>query len=409
MKLIPAAALFSAAALFLSGCGSAAPDPSPTEFVPALSQQVETTPAETEPPAVPAKEILNGMTLREKVGQLFLVRPDALEFSISFEDLDNSRADGQSLLSDNMRENLRRYPVGGFIHFQKNIESPEQITDFNQELSASLPIPPFLATDEEGGLVARIANSPQFSVPKFQSAASVGERGPEASQEMGWIIGNYLREYGFNMDFAPVADVNTNPKNPVIGTRAFSDDPEQAALCARAMADGLRRNGIIPVFKHFPGHGDTAEDSHQQLAVSRKSKEELLSCEWIPFRQAEARECIMAGHIALPEVTGDMTPATFSREIITGCLKQELGYRGLIITDSLSMGAVLQHHDSAEAALLALEAGCDILLMPASLQEAFDGVLNAVKDGVFPEDQLNEIVLKILTAKIDYHIINPET
>ena len=403
--LIPAA-IFS---LLLSGCG-AAPEPPPvTEPIPMLTEApdepTETEARETEPPVPLEEQLLASMTLREKVGQLFLVRPDALDFSIPFEALDNSTIDGITALTYPMEENLKDYPVGGFVHFKKNIVTPEQIQSFNRELSGSMKIPPFLAVDEEGGLVARLGNTPSFGLPKFESAAAVGARGQEAAQEMGFLIGGYLKDNGFNMDFAPVADVNTNPGNPVIGTRAFSSQPREAAADARAMADGLRRNGILPTFKHFPGHGDTAEDSHQKLATSRKSHEELLSCEWIPFLQAEDQESIMVGHIALPEVTGDMTPATFSPQIITDILRQELDFQGLIITDSLSMGAVIHSYSSGEAALLALEAGCDLLLMPQSLQEAFDRVAEAVESGEFPEERLNEIVLKILKIKINYHII----
>ena len=226
-----------------------------------------------------------------------------------------------------------------------------------------------------------------------------------AAQDMGFTIGSYLKDYGFNMDFAPVADVNTNPGNPVIGSRAFSSNPRDAAVLARAMADGLRMQGILPVFKHFPGHGDTAQDSHLELAVSYKTREQLHSCEWIPFLQAEDRECIMVGHIALPEITGDMTPATFSPEIVTGILREELSYQGLIVTDSLSMGAVTKDHSSGEAALLALRAGSDLLLMPASFVEAFQAVEDAVEDGSFSMEELDARVLRILKAKYDYHII----
>ena len=222
---------------------------------------------------------------------------------------------------------------------------------------------------------------------------------------MGQTIGGYLKDYGFNMDFAPVADVNTNPGNRVIGTRAFSSDPETAALCVRAMADGLRQSGIIPVFKHFPGHGDTAEDSHQKIAVSYKTRQELLDCEWIPFLEAEDREAIMVGHIALPEITGDLTPATLSAAVVADCLRGSLSYQGLVITDSLAMGAVTQSYTPGEAAVAAIEAGCDILLMPPDLGEAFQAVMAAVEDGTIPESVLDRHVLRILNTKLDMHIL----
>ena len=400
-KWIPALLLV----LLLASC-STVPEHNSQPLIPELTEAAEETlPPQTEPSISPAEQLLGTMSLREKVGQLFIIRPDALELSIPFAALDNSRESGVTSLSSEMIKTLEAYPVGGFIHFQINILNPDQILSFNQELTQACRIPPFLAVDEEGGLVARLANDPSFSLPKFSSAADVGSQGAFAAQDMGSTIGSYLRDYGFNMDFAPVADVNTNPGNRVIGSRAFSSDPLEAALCSRSMADGLRMEGILPVFKHFPGHGDTREDSHQRIAVSNKTHQELETCEWIPFQQAEDRECIMIGHIALPEVTGDWVPATFSAPIVTGILREELNYQGLIVTDSLSMGAVIQNYSSGDAALKALGAGCQILLMPASLTEAFDAVVNAVESGTFPEESLNGIVLKILAAKIDYHII----
>lgn len=394
-----------AISLFLAGCGSETAEPLlPT--VPRLTEAPATTlPPEAETTCSPEENLLNTMTLREKVGQLFIIRPDALDLSLPQSLVDNSLEGGVTALSDGMRETLSQYPVGGFVHFQKNIVNPDQISSFNQALSGAMEIPPFIAVDEEGGLVARLADNPNFGLPRFDSAAAVGSRGMEAAQEMGSIIGGYLKEYGFHMDFAPVADVNTNPDNPVIGSRSFSSDPQEAALCVRSAADGLRMNGIIPVFKHFPGHGDTAQDSHQQIAVSQKTPQQLQDCEWIPFRQAESRECIMIGHIALPELTGDMTPATFSPMIVSGCLREELGFEGLIITDSLSMGAVIENYSPGEAAVKAFQAGCDILLMPASLTEAFDAMVRAVDEGVISEEALDLAVLRILRFKTDYHLL----
>ena len=208
------------------------------------------------------------------------------------------------------------------------------------------------------------------------------------------------------MNLAPVADVNTNPHNPIIGSRAFSENPEQAAVLSRAMADGLSAEQIIPVFKHFPGHGDTAEDSHLQLAVSHKSRQQMESCEWIPFHGAKKQDGIMVGHIAVPEITEDSTPASMSPTLVTEVLKEELGFEGLIMTDALEMKAITQTYTPAEAALNALQAGCDILLMPENFQEAFDGVLSAVESGDYPEEKLDRAVLKILRFKEKWGILN---
>ena len=216
---------------------------------------------------------------------------------------------------------------------------------------------------------------------------------------MGETIGAYLARYGFNLDFAPVADVNTNPNNVVIGTRAFSSDPMIAGQMAAAFASGLGQKGVISTFKHFPGHGDTAEDSHSGLAINHKDRATLKKCEWLPFRKATSRDMVMVGHIALPAVTGNRVPATMSYEIVTQILKKDLGFSGLVITDSLQMGAITDSYNSVEAAVTALKAGCDILLMPNDLPSAFDGVRAAVEDGTLSEQWLNETVERILKFK----------
>ena len=299
-----------------------------------------------------------------------------------------------------IREIFAKYPVGGIVQFAADLYSPEQITAYNALLQRAAEIPLFLGIDEEGGTVARLANHSAFDLPQYQSAGAVGASGnPEDALEMGQTIGAYLGEYGFNMDFAPVADVNTNPNNPVIGNRSFSSHCNVAGQMAKAMAEGLEEQGIVPVFKHFPGHGDTAQDSHEEVAYSHKTLEELQACEFIPFSGLTENQCVMVGHIALPEVTGDMTPATLSSEIVTGLLREKLGFRGLILTDSMVMEAITDNYSSAEASLLALEAGCQIILQPADFPSAFDGVQEAVEAGDFPEEQLNAVVLQILRFK----------
>lgn len=388
--------LFCLLAGSLAGCGS---EPGkgvvPTQAVSSAAVLSKTpTP---EPNGVDA--LLERMTLRQKVGQLFIVCPEALATSDS--------KTGATALTADMAAALKEYPVGGIIMFSANLVSPDQITKFNADLQNASEIPLFIAVDEEGGRVARLANHPAFDLPKYQSAASVGAGGDAAAAlEMGSTIGVYLRRYGFHMDFAPVADVNTNPDNPVIGTRAFSSDAGIAAKMAGAMAEGLRKEGIVPTFKHFPGHGDTAEDSHKGIAVSYKTKRELEACEWLPFAEAGSQDCVMVGHIALPEINSDLTPATLSRTVVTDILKGELGFRGLVVTDSLSMQAITETYTPGEAALGALEAGCDLLLMPEDLPEAFEAVVTAVEDGTFGERQLDAVVRRILAFKQAHNLLH---
>ena len=303
-------------------------------------------------------------------------------------------------LTDAMRDALQKYPVGGVCQFGKNIVDPEQITAFNAALQEASDIPLFISVDEEGGAVARLANKDTFDLPRYESAAAVGAEGVDAACAMGQTIGGYLRTYGFNMDFAPDADVNTNPDNPIIGTRAFSSDAAEAADCAAAMARGLTGEGILPTFKHFPGHGDTAEDSHTGLAYSYRTVEELTACELLPFEAAAevGPHAVMVGHIVVPELTGDL-PATLCADAIALVPDAE---NTLIVTDSLAMGAITDSYTPGEAAVQALQAGCDVLLMPDGLADAYDAVLAAVQNGTLSEDRLDLSVNKILRMKAQF-------
>ncbi len=345
-------------------------------------------------------EKLASMTLREKVGQLFIVRPNAIYAAASGAEAGDVPV---TELTEEMAQALKLYPVGGFAMFWQNITGPEQITAFIADLQAASGLPLFIAADEEGGQIARLANTPAFDLPKFESPAAVGASGDtEKAYAMGRTIGEYMRGYGFNMDFAPVADVNTNPDNPVIGDRAFSDLPIAAAEMAEAMAEGLRGEGVIPVFKHFPGHGDTGEDSHTGMAVSAKSREAMEACEFIPFLRARDDECVMVGHITAPGLSDDGLPASLSRQIVTGILRRELDFQGLIITDALEMGAVSGTYGGGEAALAAFLAGCDILLMPEDLPAAFEALLSAAESGEISPERLDESVARILAFKEAY-------
>ena len=332
----------------------------------------------------------SALTLEQKVGQLFIVRPDALDLTLTQQTINDAKADGVTELTDAMRETLDTYPVGGICQFGKNITDPEQITHFNEDLQAAVKTPLFITVDEEGGRVSRLANHNAFDLPQYKNGTVTD------AHAMGQDIGRYLRQYGFNMDFAPVADVNTNPNNPVIGDRAFSSDAETAAVMVADAARGFRESGILPTLKHFPGHGDTNEDSHTALAVTHKTLADLQSCEFLPFAADTGLHAVMVGHIAAPNVTGDMTPATLSPALVGLIPDAE---NTLIVTDSLAMDAIADAYTPAEAAVLAIQAGCDMLLMPNSLPEAYDAVLQAVKDGTISEERLDRSVDKILRYK----------
>ena len=384
----------------LTACGVEEPLPSaaPTQPVIATDTQAPTvTDAPTEPDAETllrqrAQALLDGMTAQERVCQLFIVTPQSL-----------TNGEAVTEANDALREALERLPVGGIICFADNLESREQTTQLIAGAQRFSRIPLFIGVDEEGGLVARLANNAAFGLPKYESAAAVGASGnPADAENMGRTIGGYLADYGFTVDFAPVADVYTNPANTVIGSRAFSADANTAAAMAGACARGLASQGVLPVYKHFPGHGDTAEDSHNGLAVTYKTHDELAACEWIPYSANDLTGCaVMVGHIAAPNVTGDLTPASLSGTMITGYLRGELGFTGLVITDSMAMHGVTDAYSSGDAA------GVDIILMPEVLSEAFDAVVAAVENGTISEARLNESVYRVLQYKQLYGIFNP--
>lgn len=341
--------------------------------------------------AVEAK--LTTMTLREKVGQLFWVRPETLDFSLDPE---------KKMLTQTMRQNLEQYPVGGIAVFKKNIQDENQLSSLIADFQSASKIPMIVAVDEEGGAVARLANHEAFSLPKYTSARDIGETGdPEQARQMGRTIGGYLRSYGFNLDFAPVADVDSNPANPVIGRRAYSTDTQQTAQMVAAAVEGFHEAGMLCTVKHFPGHGDTGQDSHYGTATSYKTWEEMKAMEMLPFEAGIAAgvDVVMTAHITTPNATTDGLPASLSYTMITERLRGELGFQGVIVTDALEMNAIKNHFTPAESAVAALRAGVDVLLMPSDLRAAFDGVVQAVEDGTLSEERLNESVRRILTLK----------
>ena len=301
-----------------------------------------------------------------------------------------------------MREHLRSYPVGGIVLFATNISSQSQMTALIRDFQRSAGNSLLVAVDEEGGPVARLANSSAFDLPKFPSASAIGTTGdPEQARTMGRTIGGYLKHYGFNLDLAPVADVNSNPLNPVIGRRAFSSDPDVTAGMVRAAVQGFHEAGMLCTLKHFPGHGDTLEDSHAGTATSTKTWKEMKAVELLPFEAgiAAGADVVMAAHITTPNATEDGLPASLSYTMLTERLRGELGFTGVICTDGLGMKAITDHYSLAEAAIAALDAGADLLLLPADLQEAFDGVVAAVESGRISEERLDESVRRILTLK----------
>ena len=346
---------------------------------------------------------LAGMTLREKVGQMFIIRPDQLVTSIPPASTHTSKGSKVKSMSSEMLEVLKDYPAGGFIIFDKNIESRTQIMKFTAQMREVSKYLPFVAIDEEGGKVTRLAGSTDkgIYVKTYRSMGAIGKTGdPANALEAGQTIGKYLKEYGFNLDFAPVADINTNPRNVIIGDRAFGSDPELAAKMVCAFIDGLHESNVLSSVKHFPGHGDTTADTHYGMVAVKKTWEQLKEAELIPFSASfGTTDFVMIAHINLPNATSDGRPASLSKELITDKLRGELGYKGLVTTDSLAMEAITDQYSQEESAVLAVEAGVDVLLMPFDYTTSFDAIVAAVESGRIPESRIDDSVLRILRAK----------
>ena len=344
-----------------------------------------------------AEEILDSMTLEEKILQLFMVTPEALT------GYDEVYAAGEAT-----KAAIEQYPVGGIVYFSQNLRDEAQTKDMqtrtNQYAKERTGLPMLLAVDEEGGQVARISGREGFALDAFPDMSDIGAQGDsEKAYEVGAAIGAYLAELGFNMDFAPVADVLTNPDNTVVKRRSFGSDAKTVANMVVRETEGLKKHGISPVLKHFPGHGGTAEDSHEGAAVIHRTVDELLENELIPFYTGieAGADFVMVGHISDPEAVGDNRPAVFSKTLVTEVLRDTLKFDGIIITDAMNMGAITESCSSGDAAVKALEAGVDMILMPEDFKAACQGVEEAVEAGTIGEDRIEESVLRILTLKAE--------
>ena len=345
---------------------------------------------------------LQAMTLQEKVGQMFIIRPEALDTDFFYNSPMELQSQSLSRVNDKMRQTAKAYPPGGIILFKHNIVDEDQLHEFMTDLRGLVPRTPLMCVDEEGGQVARIANNKNFRVPKYPPMGNVAASGRTKDvQDAATTIGTYLRHYGFDIDFAPVADVNTNPNNIVIGSRAFSNKPEMAADMVKAFLKGLRKTGVIGCLKHFPGHGDTYADSHFGYAMIRKTWDEIASCEMVTFKAgiSAGAQMIMTAHISLPNVTGSNFPSTLSPMILQDKLRGELGFQGVIITDAMEMGAILRQYPVEDAAIMAIKAGVDILLCVREYPKVFDAVLAAVRRGEIPESRIDESVRRILKLR----------
>ena len=330
------------------------------------------------------EEQINNMSIEEKIGQMLIV------------------TDSSTIADEDLLKKLETIKPGGFILFSDNIESYEQTTKLIEDINSTADIPMFISIDQEGGRVARIKKLSDTEVTIIPPMYKLGlTKDEELAYEVGKVVGEELRALNINMDFAPVLDIYSNPENTVIGDRAFGSTAELVSNMALSFSQGLESTGVISVYKHFPGHGDTYEDSHNTLPIITKTKEELMELELIPFKDAIeiGADVIMVGHLAVPSITGNSMPASLSKEVITELLKKELGFNGIVITDALNMGALTEQYTEEEIYINAINAGIDILLMPEFDNETIEIILKGVEEGTIKVEEINDSVEKILELK----------
>lgn len=396
---VAAVALTAILAVKIFSTGSAPPppeDPAPAATpTPAPTPSPEPTPAPTPTPppteeelrSARAAEILAGMTLHEKVCQLFIVYPEAI-----------TGTSAVLAAGETTRQALADWPVGGFLYDKKNMQSREQVTEMLTTVQTFVEIPLILTCDEEGGRVSRLMST--VGTTSFGPMLSYRDEGTETAYANAKTIAEDIVSCGMNTDLAPVADVWSNPANTVIGDRAYSDDFNQAAELVAAAVEGFRAGGAACTLKHFPGHGNTSADSHYGAVYVERTLEELRGAELLPFQAGidAGADAVMVGHLIVSDI--DSEPAPFSYKIVTELLREEMGFTGVVMTDGLQMKAMTDHYSSADIAVKAIKAGVDMLLCPLDLKAAVSAVTQAVESGEISEERLNESVLRILELKL---------
>lgn len=328
------------------------------------------------------------MTLEEKVAGLFIVSPDAL-----------TGANPAIVAGDTTRDRLNQYAVGGLIYFAQNIRDESQLKEMISGTNSYSRYPLFIAVDEEGGTVSRIAES--GLADNVGSMAEIGAAGDVAqATEAGSNIATYLSEFGFNLDFAPVADVILD-ENAVIGDRSFGSNAGEVGTMVAAVVEGLQGGGVSACLKHFPGLGSSTEDTHDAMVVSEQTQEDFESSEFLSFQAGidVGVDMVMVSHLSVPSIVGDNTPSSLSDKMITEILRGQLGYEGIVITDALNMGAITEYYSSGDAAVKAIQAGADMLLMPDDFEEAYEALLEAVNNGTISEERINESLRRIYRVK----------
>ncbi len=350
---------------------------------PINDETINQNPSESEPTIEDkVNDIMRKMTIEEKIGQMLIIY------------------DTHETVDEELKQFIKDIKPSGFIINQSNITTFAKTKKYIADLKQNSEIPLIISIDQEGGRVQRLQNLEDKKATYIPSMLDLGNTNDvELAYEVGKVLAEDMRTLGINVAYAPVCDIFSNPNNKVIGNRSFGSNPNLVANMCVSLGDGLEDNGIIATYKHFPGHGDTATDSHTSLPIINKTYTELLDNELIPFKKAIENDAkiIMVAHIAFPSLTGNNTPSSLSKEVITDLLKDKLGYDGLVITDALNMGALNDNYSDEEIYIKTVEAGVDILLMPNNAKEA----INTIKENIAIE-RIDESVKKILIFKYTY-------
>ncbi|WP_085520684.1 beta-N-acetylhexosaminidase [Tuberibacillus sp. Marseille-P3662] len=340
-------------------------------------------------------DILSDMSLNEKIGQMIIAGISGTTLNAHTKDLMNT------------------YQVGGLIFYANNLETPQQTIQLLNQIkskNAQKRLPLLLGVDQEGGRISRLPGD-ITDLPTNKKIGSINQS--QFSYKVGTLLGQELKAFGFNLDFAPVLDVNSNPNNPVIGDRSFGNNPDIVSKLGIQTMKGIQSQNIVPVVKHFPGHGDTSVDSHLQLPKVNKSLKELKRLELIPFTRAveNGADAVMAAHILLPKID-DEYPASMSKKILTGILRKQLNFDGVVMTDDMTMKAITNNFGIGEAAVKSVKAGSDMILVAHDYQKivsTIDALKAAVQKGTITEKRINTSVKRIIQLKRTYDLNHEKT
>ncbi len=334
-----------------------------------------------------AKEYVKDMSNKEKFCQMMIVTPESL-----------TGVDVATAAGDATKEALEKYPVGGIIYFSQNLEDEEQTIEMIKNSQSYAKTAMFIAIDEEGKTVARAQE--KLGTTEFEDMYKYKDKGEKTAYDNAKTIASDISKFGFNLDLAPVADVWSNPSNTVIGERAYSDDFNQAASLISSAVKGFKDGKVMTALKHFPGHGDTKEDTHEKLAYVNKTKDVIVSEELLPFKSGleAGADMVMVGHLVVSDID-ETYPATLSPKVISQLLKEELRFDGVVISDSFQMAAITDNYTANKIVKNAVNAGIDILLMPENIDDYLKAFENAVKDGSITQEQIDNSVTKIIALK----------